>query len=374
MTLTQVGTDVYLPSLPAIKSQLMTTNTYVQLTMSLFLAGSAISQLFYGPLSDRFGRKPFLLIGVSIFFLTSIIAAFVDSITILLILRTFQGLGAGACIVIPRAIMRDRFTGKALEEMVIYQSMVWAIVPISAPLLGSYVQHYFGWRYNFLLLALFAFIGMILCLLIKETHAQIENNIAISEIINDYKKILAHKQFLLYFVCTLGVIALLTAFNVSAPLIIQETLHLSALQYGWSIFFVAASFIFGTILNRWLLDKISGYVIVRYGLLLTLTSGLLLLFFEVFNQVNLLKLLIPIFILQIGCAFIFSSNAAKIMEIFPHLAGKTAAIFGCGIFLSGALASVIISLFSVGTFFPLAIFILIISFIMIISYRMIIHK
>src|ERR1700722_1881420 len=95
MTLTQVGTDVYLPSLPAIKLQLMTTNTYVQLTMSLFLAGSAISQLFYGPLSDRFGRKPFLLIGVSIFFLTSVIAAFVDSITILLILRTFQGLGAG---------------------------------------------------------------------------------------------------------------------------------------------------------------------------------------------------------------------------------------------------------------------------------------
>lgn len=116
MTLAQIGTDVYLPSFPAIKTALLTTDTYVQLTFSVFLAGFAVSQLIYGPLSDRFGRKPFLIIGVSFYFLTSIVAAITSSITLLLVARTIQGFGAGACSVIPRAIMQDSFSGK--EEVI----------------------------------------------------------------------------------------------------------------------------------------------------------------------------------------------------------------------------------------------------------------
>ena len=89
-----------------------------------------------GPVSDRYGQKPPLVFGVSIYFLMSILAAYTNSISILLIARAIQGFGAGSCSVIPRAIMRDCYTGRALEEMAIYQSMIWSIVPISAPLLS----------------------------------------------------------------------------------------------------------------------------------------------------------------------------------------------------------------------------------------------
>ena len=97
MTLLQMGSDIYLPSFPAIAAELQTDISYVQLTLSVFFGGFAVSQLIYGPLSDRFGRKPFLLIGVSIYCLMSMLAASATSITVLLIARILQGFGAGAC-------------------------------------------------------------------------------------------------------------------------------------------------------------------------------------------------------------------------------------------------------------------------------------
>lgn len=369
MTLAQIGTDIYLPSFPAMKLQLLTTSTYIQLTLSFFLAGFAISQLFYGPLSDRYGRKPFLLIGVFLYFIMSVTAAFTNSIEILLLARSLQGIGAGACSVIPRAIMSDKFSAAALERMTIYQSMVWSIVPISAPLLGSYIQQYLGWQCNFLFLALISFVAFAMCLFFKETHIQKEKDISIRSVLKYYQEILFHRQFLPYLICAISVIAMLTAFNVSAPLLIQESLHLSALQYGWSIFFVALSFILGTLINRWSLARKSSLIIVRSGITLMWISSILLLFFGLFHQLKLFELLASIFILQMGCALVFPSIASKVMELFPHIAGKAAAVFGCSIFLASMLSSIIISLLPHTNLLPLAIFIFVLNCIVLSSYQ-----
>lgn len=149
MVIGQMGTDVYLASLPAIHVALNTSTSTTQYTFSIFLAGFALSQLFYGPLSDCYGRKPFIIFGLLMFTVTGLFCAFSTNIIELLTARFFQGVGAGACTVIARAVMRDTFDGKDITKMNIYQSMVWSMVPISAPLLGSYIQYYLGWRYNF---------------------------------------------------------------------------------------------------------------------------------------------------------------------------------------------------------------------------------
>jgi Bcr/CflA subfamily drug resistance transporter len=369
MTLAQIGTDVYLPSFPEIKSQLATTSTLVQLTFSFFLGGFALSQLVYGPLSDRYGRKSFLLVGVGIYFTMSLVAAATHSISVLLIARALQGIGAGACSVIPRAIMSDTFSGKTLEKMTIYQSMVWSVIPISAPLLGSYIQHYLNWRFNFLLLAAISLTAFIMCLIFKETNQQQETHLQIKQILKNYWQIFGNKYFLSYISAALGVIAVLMAFNVSAPLLLRETLHLSALQYGWSIFSVAISFILGAMINRYLLGIKSSLVIVKYGVILVWLAGLTLMLFALFSKIHLLEILLPIFILQIGCALIFPTCASKIMTLFANMAGKTAAIFGASIFSGGALASVVMSFLSVHSLLPLAIFIIFMNGLILISYR-----
>lgn len=365
MTLAQIGTDIYLPSLPAIKQALMTTDTPVQLTFSVFLAGFAVSQLIYGPLSDRFGRKPFLLVGVSLYFITSIIAATTHTITILLIARVLQGMGAGACSVIPRAIMQDHFTGQELEKINLYQSMVWSLIPISAPLLGSYIQHYLGWRFNFVLLAIISMIALILTMRFQETLKKKECGLTIKKVASQYRQVFFHSRFFSNLVCAIGVISMLAAFNVSAPILIQDTLHLSSLQYGWSIFIVAMSFLIGALINRLLMIKSwQGNTIASLGIALICLAAIALAFCAFFNSFNIWMLLIPIMILQAGSALVFPNNSTKALQYFPNIAGKAAAVFGCSLFLGGTITSGIISVLPAQNLMPLALVILIITGIM----------
>lgn len=365
MTLAQIGTDVYLPSFPAIKMTLLTTTALVQLTFSVFLAGFAVSQLIYGPLSDRFGRKPFLLIGVSLYFLTSIIAATTSSIYVLLIARTIQGMGAGACSVIPRAIMQDHFSGKELERINIYQSMSWSLVPIFAPLIGSYIQQYLGWRFNFIFLAIISLSALILIIMFKESIKEREASLTIRQVITHYRKVVFHNQFFANLVCAISIVSILAAFNVSAPILIQETLHLSSLQYGWSIFTVGMSFLIGALLNRFLITQgWLGNYIASIGIGLVTIAALTLVTCAVFKNFNVWMLLFPIMIMQVGSALIFPNNSTKALKYFPNIAGKAAAVFGCSLFLGSTITSGIISVLPTKSLMPLSLVILTITGIM----------
>jgi|APSaa5957512535_1039671.scaffolds.fasta_scaffold148386_1 Bcr/CflA subfamily drug resistance transporter len=167
----QMSTDIYLPSFPYIAQDLIATQTSVQLTLSLFLGGFAVSQLFYSPLSDYFGRKPILLFGILFFLLMNILSIFVVNIDQLLWLRFLAGVGGGSCSVVSRAITRDIFTGKSLEKIASYQLITWSIIPIIAPLIGSYIQHYSGWRYNFIFLSIIGILAVnIIYFLLPETR------------------------------------------------------------------------------------------------------------------------------------------------------------------------------------------------------------
>ncbi|HAT67203.1 MAG TPA: hypothetical protein DCS66_21845 [Flavobacteriaceae bacterium] len=370
MVLAQLATDLYLPSFPAISSALNVNLSSVQLTFSVFLAGFAISQLIYGPLCDRYGRKPFLIIGVILYFLMAILSAFSTSITLLLISRAIQGIGAGACSVIPRAIMRDCFSGRELEKITIYQSIVWSFVPISAPLLGSYVQHYLGWEYNFILLAIISLLALIMCLFFRESIAEKENRLHVSYAVKQYLSIIKNRKFYSPLLCAVCIISFLTAFNVSAPIIIQKTIGLSTIQYGWSVFIVAIAFMVASIINRFLSSWIETKKIVISGFILISISVLLMFVSLLFSHLTIYLFLVPIVLIQMGSAFIFPSNAAKAMQIFPDKAGKAAAIFGSSIFLGGTIVSFIMSILPEYNLLSLAVVYSIMLFAMAIFYRM----
>jgi Bcr/CflA subfamily drug resistance transporter len=358
MMFMQIGTDLYLPSFPTIREELHTTNQMVQHTFSIFLAGFAISQLIYGTLSDRYGRKPFLIIGMAIYFSMCLVCATTSSIVVLLTARGVQGLGAGACTAMSRAIMRDVFSGKAFQRMVLYQTLTWSCIPITAPLLGSYIQHYFGWRYNFGFLAFFSFLGLLMTFLFKETIKQRDVSLEIRAILSDYRQILFHKQFFPPLICSMCVIGAIAAFNVNAPLLLQDTLHLTPIHYGWAVFSVALFFLLGTLINRYALSSLEGSTITSIGISLIGISIFLLLGFSFFSSFSLLMLLIPAMILQVGLSFVFPINTAKATSLFPEMAGKTAAVFGCALFLGGSLTSSIISVLPKNSLFPLGLVLL----------------
>ncbi|HYF98375.1 MAG TPA: MFS transporter, partial [Coxiellaceae bacterium] len=197
--------DSYLPSLPAMAHYFDVSTDNVQLTISYYLLGFSLSQLIYGPLSDSFGRKRTLVIGLSIFTFASLACTFVndDDFSSLLFFRLLAGIGAGSCGVLNRAIASDCFKGEHFSKAWSYTTTTLVITLIGAPLIGSYVQQFYNWQANFALSTIY--VGLTLLVVIKflpETHAQekrIQWNTRI--MFKNYMRILFTRSFLISTLC-----------------------------------------------------------------------------------------------------------------------------------------------------------------------------
>src|SRR5574340_191554 len=151
-----ISTDLYLPALPALATYFGSDVSRVQLTLSVFLAGFAVAQIVYGPLSDRFGRRPVMLAGLTIYLLASVACAFAVSIDGLIAARFLQALGACAGPVLGRAIVRDVYGPVEAARVLAYISGAMAIAPMLGPMLGGWLTVLFGWRANFAALSIFS--------------------------------------------------------------------------------------------------------------------------------------------------------------------------------------------------------------------------
>lgn len=149
MVLMQMTTDQYVPSLPAITKEFHSSEASIQLTLSLFMLGLSISHVFYGPLSDKIGRKPPLIFGVGLSILGSLCCFLAPSVLVLIIGRFIQGFGIGCCGSVGRSLVRDLFTDRILSKIGSYVGIVSVFIMVASPILGGYIQEHFGWRINF---------------------------------------------------------------------------------------------------------------------------------------------------------------------------------------------------------------------------------
>ncbi|WP_171102041.1 multidrug effflux MFS transporter [Ruegeria sp. HKCCD7255] len=169
--------DMYLPALPAISDDLGADTGAVQMTLTAYFLGFGLSQLIYGPLADQYGRKWPMFAGVTIFGLGSVLSVVAPSIEVLTLARLVQGIGGAALMVIPRAVVRDRFTGTDGAQLMGFMMMIVSVSPMLAPLAGSGVLAFSGWRGIFVLLAVMAAVGLlIITFLYRETLPQ-ENRV-----------------------------------------------------------------------------------------------------------------------------------------------------------------------------------------------------
>jgi DHA1 family bicyclomycin/chloramphenicol resistance-like MFS transporter len=348
--------DMYLPALPSIGKDLNAENNIVQMSLLAFFISFAIFQLIYGPLSDMWGRKAPLYMGIGLFAVASVGCALSNDIETLIAFRFLQGIGGAAGMVIPRAIVRDMHTGVQAARLMSLLMLVFSISPILAPLTGSAVISFYGWRGVFWAVTIAAIIGLfLLSTQLKETRpkaARVESGLGSA--MAAYRLLLGDRNFLtLTFIGGLGISSFLV-YLANSPFVLIDHYGLTPTQYSIAFSINAVSFFTVSQLTGWLGDRFGLVRVMRMALTaFSFTMAAMVVVMALgFNQLPVLATF-----LFIGYGFlglVIPTTAVLALEDHGEIAGTASALMGTLHFVTAAVAMVIAGLFFDGTALPMA--------------------
>jgi DHA1 family bicyclomycin/chloramphenicol resistance-like MFS transporter len=349
--------DMYLPALPTLEQVFNAHAVQVQLTLATFFIGFAIGQAFYGPIADRFGRKPPLYVALVLFIAASAGCALAPSIHALAAWRFAQALGACAGVVIARAIVRDRFEPHEAVRVYAGLMLVMGVAPMLAPLFGGYLLVDFGWRAIFWVIAGFGVICLVLTIFrLPETHSgEAPHPFELGHILAGYGRLLVHRRYLGYALTGGFSSAGMFAYIAGSPFVLINLYHIPAQHYGWIFGSNAFGLIFASQLNGRFLHHRFGGDAVLYGANCVQTlAGIVLLAAVLTGVGGLAGILVPLFF-YIACAGFVMPNATA-LAMAPHgkSAGAASSLFGTLQFSLGAVAAVIIGAIHNATALPMA--------------------
>ncbi len=325
-----LATDLYLSALPSIQTDLSATVGQVQLTLSAMMLAFGVSQLFLGPLSDRFGRKPVLIWGVALFTASGFATAFSSSIDWLIALRALQGVGVGAAVMSGRAILRDLF---APEQGAIVMSKAFSglgFIALSCALVGSVSSEFLGWRSTLFLMGVFGAVLLTLLLLKFQETLEFKNLQALEpkRMLGNWRSIASHPAFLSYSMLSVCSFCSMINFLAGSPFVFIKMLGFSKLQYGMCLFFMPIAYISGTFYCRYLLRKHGVQRAVKRATWLTLLPGLALVTFATLGIQTVWSLLAPFYLFMVGHGVMQSSGQTGAVAHFPSMAGVASAMNG----------------------------------------------
>lgn len=325
-----LSTDMYLPALPGLTEVFATDAGQVQLTLSLFLAGFAIAQIVYGPLSDRFGRKPVLLGGMLVFIGASVACALAVNIEMLIAARFLQALGGSAGPVLGRAMVRDIHGPNQSARVLSHIGSAMALAPAFAPILGGYMSVYLGWASIFWFLAFFGVAGAALLWLgIAETAPEEHRHPrAVAKIIADYGRLLGDPLYLGYtLTCTLA-FAGLFAFLSGSSFVIIEYFGVSEEHFGLLFMLVVGGYIGGTQLGARLSRRHDFRRLVAVGSVVLVVAGGLMLAIALNRPGQVMTIVLPMMLFMVGVGLVMPQALAGALANYPHIAGSASGLLG----------------------------------------------
>lgn len=355
-TLSQVSTDLYTPSLPAIAHSLGAHVNLAQLSVSLFILSLAVAQLFYGPLSEGIGRRLSLLLGISIAIVGSLLCLFAKNIDMLLLGRLIQGAGAGACASLFRSIFRDSFSGAELSRVLSYITNIVILSVVAAPFIGGFVQQYLGWRAVFVILTAYTiFAFLVVTFLFKETNQHHhKDRLKLSFIAKTYASLFVNRNFMGYSICVFLAIGGLFSWIISGPIVLINIVGISPAEFGMLTIFTGIMMFFANIFNAKLVKRLGSTKMIYIGLSIMLFSGLLMLAFKVLLPIGVLVVLVPAMSFVFGATMIWPNTFALAFGPLGHIAGYAGAVYGFIQTMGGALFGLVISHIAEHSQLPLA--------------------
>jgi DHA1 family bicyclomycin/chloramphenicol resistance-like MFS transporter len=330
VALGQISISLYVPSMPSLVAELGTSAERVSLTLSLFLAGFAMAQLVYGPLSDRFGRRPVLLCGIVLYLVASLICAMATTIETLIAARVVQGMGACVGPVLGRAIVRDVYGRERAAQVFAYIGLAFAISPAVTPIIGGYMQIWFGWRANFYLLtALGILVLWAVWLLLSETNRQPDPGALCPTVMaRNYVRMLGTPEYVGYMLSIVFVFAGLMAYVVVAPFVFIDTIGLTPDQFGLVNMFNVVGFFAGTLAAGRLTLRVGIERMVGIGIVLCFLGGAAMAGTALAGPPGIAAIVWPLLVFTAGMGIVFPNAMAGAMGPFPRATGTASALLG----------------------------------------------
>lgn len=338
-----ISTDLYLPSVPAIGRDLGTDVAATQLTLSVFLAAFALAQIPVGPLSDRFGRRPILLLGLAVYTLASVACALAPSITTLIAARAMQAVGACAGVVLGRAIVRDIYGRTRAARMLAHIGTAMALAPLVGPILGGAVQSMLGWRWNFGILATFGLVTLLLAGIgLMESNTKRDSSaLDPRRMAKNYQTLFHHRAYLGFALAVAFNYAGLFAFISGSSFVLIDAFGVPTEHFGYFFAAVVIGYMTGT--------QIAGRLTLRLGIermcwigsVISLAGGVAMVVLTIVAGQSSwapLATVAPMACYTIGTGIVMPNGQAGALGPFAHMAGAASALMG---FLQMAIAAVV---------------------------------
>jgi MFS transporter, DHA1 family, multidrug resistance protein len=315
------------PSLPLLAAVFGAPTAKVEHVLTLFLAGIAAGQLVYGPLSDRFGRRPALIAGLGLFLVGTVLCGFAWSLSVLITGRVLEACGGCAGMVLGRAIVRDIFDRERSTSALATIAMAMAIAPSIAPAIGAYLTQSAGWRANFVLLGALGALLLILALALLEETNPAHSSLDPAGMAGSFVMLSRSPSFRTFALATAFTSASWFTFLASAPYLLSEVMHEPPSTYGLMILLPMAAYIVGSAAAARFSVTLGSLRLFVFGLVLSLISGVML---AAWCLVGLTPsaLFVPMAISSIGNGLSQPAGIAAGLSVYPRLAGAASGLLG----------------------------------------------
>ncbi len=351
-----LATDMYLPSMPTLAKVFNAQTSDLQLTITTFFLGFAVGQAIYGPVADRYGRKPVLHLGTSLFVVASVGCVLAPTASFMAGMRFLQAVGACAGGVIARAMVRDLFPPSETLRVYATLMLVSGIAPMVGPLIGGYMLAWFGWTAVFWFLAAYGTASIAAVhFRLRESHdSNTSEPFTLSKVTGMYTHLLRNREFLAHSLA--GGISLggLFAYITGSPFVFINLHHVTPQHFGWFFGLNAVGLMIASQTNGHLLNGFDTRKVLRNATLIQCCAGIILLVVAVTGFGGLLGIAISLVCYLFCGGFIMPNATALAMEPHGEIAGTASALMGTLQFTTASLATLVVGLLDNGSALPMA--------------------
>lgn len=340
--------SIYTPVMPSVGHELLATPENVKLTLTTYMLGFAVGQLFYGPLSDRYGRRPVLLGGLLFFALTSFACSFAPSIGGLIGLRIVQGLGAASGSVLGRALTRDAYTYKEMPLVMSWISLGQNIAPSLAPMIGGFLGEWSSWRATFWFVGGFGTILFLVTLTgLRETNKFRSERIDLSSLLRGSGEMLRDRRFLGHILPLGFAFALNFGMLAGVPFVLQESMGFSPREFGLIVLLSVGGFTLGTFVNNRLVGRVAPVEIIMFSGWFHVAALVGMGALSLAGIVTWWAIVGPHMLLSFGTGMIVANANAGAVGLYPRLAGTASSLAGLAQMGMGAMGTIAVAALSV---------------------------